>query len=515
MSYPTLAFDDTEIPASVVRERALKAASGLATLGVAEGDVVAVMMRNEPEAVVAILAAGHLGAYWCGLNWHFKQEEAAWVLRDARAKVLFIHADLIPQVAAGIPSEVVVIAVQPRAMTREMYGLDVAAGWPAGALEWEDWLRRYPESTAVPKRPKGLLPYTSGVSGRPKGVVRIALPEEQAARQAAASAELSTRVLGVTSQSRCLLAAPLYHSAPGNYAAACARVGAWLRLEPRFDAQRILQRVSEERITHLYLVPTMYQRLLSLPSELRSRYDLSSVQFVASTGSPCPAGVKRAMIDWWGPVVHEAYASSETGYLAFITAEEWLRKPGSVGRAAGDAVLRILDEDGRTLGAGEIGVIYGRQPASPDFTYINNAEARARIERDGLVTVGDMGYLDEDGYLFISGRQSDMVISGGVNIYPAEIEAVLCRMPGVADCAVFGVPDDEWGEALVAAVQPAAGESIDEKAVREFVRERMAGYKVPKFVTLESSLPREDTGKVYKRRVREAFLARSGTTATR
>jgi len=508
MSYPTLAYDDVEIPANVVREHALRAASGLAALGVGEGDVVAVMMRNEPEAMEAILAAGHLGAYWCGLNWHFKDEEAGWVLGDSRAKVLIIHADLIAQVANGLPPGLPLIAVKPRAMTRRMYGLPERMTLPAGALDWESWLAGNAESTAVPKRPKGLMPYTSGVSGRPKGVVRVALPEEQATRLAAATAELSTVVLGVTPRSRCLLAAPLYHSAPGNYAAACSRVGAWLRLEPRFDAETILKRVSEERITHLYLVPTMYQRLLNLPEEKRRQYDLSSVEFVASTGSPCPAGVKRAMIDWWGPVIHEAYASSETGYLAFITAEEWLRKPGSVGRPAGAAIVKIFDESGKTLRPGEIGVIYGRQPASPDFTYINNAEARSKIERDGLVTVGDMGYLDEDGYLFISGRQSDMVISGGVNVYPAEIEAVLCRMPGLADCAVFGVPDNEWGEALVAAVQPAAGQSIDERAVREFVRERMAGYKVPKFVIVEASLPREDTGKVYKRRVRDAFLAR-------
>ncbi|MEJ8855150.1 AMP-binding protein [Variovorax robiniae] len=513
MSYPTLAFDDAEIPAGVIRERALKAASGLAALGVGEGDVVAVMMRNEPEAMEAILAAGHLGAYWCGLNWHFKDEEAGWVLRDSRAKALVIHADLIPQVAVGLPPGLPVIAVQPRAMTRNMYGLGDGVDLPSGTLEWESWLRSQTESTAQPKRAKGLMPYTSGVSGRPKGVVRIALPEEQAVKQADATAELSTQVLGVTPQSRCLLAAPLYHSAPGNYAAACARVGAWLRLEPRFDAEQILRRVSEERITHLYLVPTMYQRLLSLPLETRKQYDLSSVQFVASTGSPCPAGVKRAMIDWWGPVIHEAYASSETGYLTFITAEEWLRKPGSVGRPVGGAVVKIFDDGGQALGKGEIGVIHGRQPASPDFTYINNPEARAKLERDGLVTVGDMGYIDEDGYLFISGRQSDMVISGGVNIYPAEIEAVLSRMPGVVDCAVFGVPDNEWGEALVAAVQPTAGESIDERAVREYVRERMAGYKVPKFVTVEASLPREDTGKVYKRRVRDAFLARNAVAA--
>ena len=513
MTYPTLAFDGDEIAASVVRERVLKAASGLAALGVGEGDVVAVMMRNEPEAMEAILAAGHLGAYWCGLNWHFKSEEAAWILVDSGAKVLVIHADLVAQVADGLPHGLPVITVRPRALTRRMYGIAENLEVPRCSVAWESWLAGHAASTADPKRAPGLMPYTSGVSGQPKGVVRIPPSEAQAVRQAAAAAELSTLVLGVTPQARCLLVAPLYHSAPGNYAAACARAGAWLRLEPRFDAERLLQQVSEDRITHLYLVPTMYQRLLALPTERRLQYDMRSVQFVASTGSPCPPSVKRAMIDWLGPVLHEAYASSETGYLSFITAEEWLRKPGSVGRPVGGAILKIFGEDGIEKRAGEVGVIYGRQPASTEFTYAHNAKARESIERHGLVTVGDLGYLDEDGCLFISGRQSDMVISGGVNIYPAEIEAVLFRMPGVADCAVFGVPDNEWGEALVAAVQPVAGQSIDEKAVREFVRERMAGYKVPKFVTVESSLPREDTGKVYKRRVRDAFLLRNAAAA--
>ncbi|WP_076998190.1 AMP-binding protein [Variovorax sp. KK3] len=514
MSYPHLVFAGEESAATTVREHALKAASGFAALGVGEGDVVAVMLRNEPEAIEAILAAGHLGAYWCGLNWHFKGEEAAWVLADSRAKLLVIHADLIAQVQDALPPSLPVIAVRPRASTRRMYGLPDAIDLPDGMPEWDGWIARLPASRVAPKRPKGLMPYTSGVSGRPKGVVRIPLPEPEAEALAAAAAKLATQVLGVTAQARCLLAAPLYHSAPGNYVAACARAGARLWLEPRFDAERLLQLISQERITHLYLVPTMYQRLLALPRERRVGYDLRSVQFVASTGSPCPASVKHAMIEWLGPVIHEAYASSETGYLTFITAEEWLRKPGSVGRAVGDAVIRILDEHGAAQPAGEVGVIYGRQPASPDFTYINNAEARARIERNGLVTVGDLGYVDDDGYLFISGRQSDMVISGGVNIYAAEIEAVLSRMPGLADCAVFGVPDEEWGEALVAAVVPDAdGEHVDAQAVRAFVREHMAGYKVPKFVTVESSLPREDTGKVYKRRVREAFLARKAAAA--
>lgn len=508
MSFPTLVFDGEEIAPAVVRERALRAASGLAALGIGEGDVVAVMMRNEPAAVEVIVAAGHLGAYWCGLNWHFKAEEAGWILADSKAKALVIHADLIPQIAAGLPPGLPVIAVLPRALTRAVYGLPEQGDLPPDVMGWESWLAGFSVSTAEPKRPRGLMPYTSGVSGRPKGVLRLQLPEEQASKLSVRAAELSAQVLGVTGGARCLLVAPLYHSAPGSYAAACARAGAWLCLDPKFDAQRVLRLVSELRITHLYLVPTMYQRMLALPPETRLQYDLSSVTFVASTGSPCPASVKRAMIEWLGPVVHEAYASSETGYLTFITAEEWLCKPGSVGRPVGGAVIKVLEADGKECSIGEIGIIYGRQPTSTDFTYANNAEARAHMERGGLVTVGDLGYVDQDGYLFISGRQSDMVISGGVNIYPAEIEAVLSRMPGLADCAVFGVPDEEWGEALVAAVEAAPGMQIDGQAVRDFVRDHMAGYKVPKFVTIEVALPREDTGKVYKRRVRDAFVAK-------
>lgn len=509
MTYPSLAFDDEQISATLVRERALRAASGLAALGVDEGDVVAVMMRNEPEAVEAIVAIGHLGAYWCGLNWHFKGEEAAWVLADSKAKALVIHSDLIAQIANRLPVGLQVIAVTPRGLTRAAYSVPEQIDLPAGILEWESWLEQSPISAAEPKRPRGLMPYTSGVSGRPKGVLRLPLPEAQASQLAAEAADLSTQVLGVTAQTRCLLAAPLYHSAPGAYAAACARAGAWLCLEPKFDAERVLRLVSEHRITHLYLVPTMYQRLLALSTAQRLKYDLSSVQFVASTGSPCPASVKRAMIHWLGPVIHEAYASSETGYLTFINSEEWLRKPGSVGLPVGGAVVKVFDEKGEECRAGEIGIIYGRQPASADFTYANNDEARDRMEREGLVTVGDLGYVDEDGFLFISGRQTDMVISGGVNIYPAEIEAVLSRMHSVADCAVFSVPDEKWGEALVAAVEPVAGHQIDPQAVRDFIREHMAGYKVPKFVTVETTLPREDTGKVYKRRVRDAFMSRN------
>jgi long-chain acyl-CoA synthetase len=309
---------------------------------------------------------------------------------------------------------------------------------------------------------------------------------------------------------RALLSAPLYHSAPNMYATQVLLNGALLVLEPRFDAERTLALIEQHRMTHAYLVPTMYVRLLRLAERVRRKYDLSSLRFVASTGSPCPAELKRAMIEWWGPVFHESYAASELGYVTAISSQEALRKPGSAGRPAGRATVRILDQQGSELPRGEVGLIYARQPAYPDFSYNNNPEARARIERDGLITLGDMGFLDEEGYLYVCDRASDMVISGGVNIYPAEIEATLALMPGVRDCAVFGIPDEEFGEALAAAVQPEPGFPLDLEGVRRYLSERISGYKVPRIVTFHTELPREESGKIFKRRLRAPNWEKTG-----
>jgi long-chain acyl-CoA synthetase len=276
-------------------------------------------------------------------------------------------------------------------------------------------------------------------------------------------------------------------------------------VHPRFDAEALLQAIERHRLTQLYLVPTMYVRLLKLPDAVRRRYDLSSVTFVGSTGSPCPPEVKRAMIEWWGPVFTESYASSETGLITFCTAADALARPGTAGRALPGAEIKILDDSGKALPPGEIGTIYCRHLALPDFTYINNPAARRQIDHGGLAAVGDMGYLDPDGYLFVCDRRSDMVISGGVNIYPAEIEAMLMTLPGVADCAVFGIPDPEYGEALAAHVQPQPGAVLDGEDVRDFLRRRLANYKVPRMVEFSAALPREDSGKIFKRKLRERY----------
>jgi long-chain acyl-CoA synthetase len=358
------------------------------------------------------------------------------------------------------------------------------------------------------------MPYTSGTTGRPKGVRRFAPSPAEAARAARVLADNVRLVYGIEPGARALVSAPLYHSAPNVYATQALLLGASLYLESRFDPERTLALIEKERLNRAYLVPTMFSRMLKLPEAVRRRYDLSSMEFVITMGSPCAPEVKRAMIDWWGPVIHESYAASELGLVTFIRAEEALRKPGSAGRAIPGVRLKILDEEGRELPPRQTGLVYARQDGYTDFTYNNNDEARRRLERDGLWTLGDMGWLDEDGYLTLSDRAVDMVISGGVNIYPAEIEAALITMPGVADCAVFGIPDAEFGESLAAAVQrqadSTAGAALTADAIRAWLAGRIADYKVPRHVEFHEALPREDSGKLFKRRLRAPHWERAG-----
>jgi long-chain acyl-CoA synthetase len=252
----------------------------------------------------------------------------------------------------------------------------------------------------------------------------------------------------------------------------------------------------------------MYVRLLRLPEDVRNKYDLSSVKFVSSTGAPCAPDVKRAMIDWWGDVINEAYASSETGYLTAISSAEARLKPGSAGQPIEGVSIKIVDDGGDEVAAGVIGKIYARHFATSLFTYINREDDRKTIENDGYVTVGDIGYLDDEGYLYVCDRRTDLVLSGGVNIYPAEIEQVLIGMPGVADCAVFGIPDVEFGQSLVAVVQTYDEASLTARQVQEFLAKKLANFKVPRIVEFRDSLPREDTGKIFKRRLREEYATR-------
>ena len=483
---PSVEFQGTHIDPEVFFERYQRAAAALREAGVGEGDVVALMLYNGPLALELMLAARWIGALWCPINWHFKTDEVAHILSDSGAKVFVCDAALLDALH-GL----------------ELRGIRTFVSVGDAPPGWEAFRDATPPIDTAACAVRGAMFYTSGTTGRPKGIRRAAASAEQATR----GLEVLHQVLGFEPGMRALVSAPMYHSAPNSYSIGAAQLNAQLFIEERFDAERTLQLIERHRLTHAYLVPTMYVRLLALPESVRRRHDLSSMRFVASTGSPCAPEVKRAMIAWWGPVIHEAYGASELGYMTLLDSHDALRKPGSAGKPLPGVTIAILDDAGNALPQGQAGLIYVHQPAFADFSYAGNEAARRSIERAGLKTLGDIGYLDEDGFLFIVDRSADLVISGGVNIYPAEIEAVLQMLPGVADCAVFGIPDAEFGEALAAAVQPGAGALLQAADVQAFLKARLAGYKVPRVVAFHAQLPREDTGKIFKRKLREPYWA--------
>jgi long-chain acyl-CoA synthetase len=477
--------------------RALRATRGLSELGVGAGDRVALLLRNSLEFLEASIATAPLGASAVPINWHWRGEEIAYVLRDSRAKVLVLHADLWPAIAGDVPDglALVLVPAEHSAPSQEL------ADPPPGALWWPDWLaQNEPWGQATAIAPASII-YTSGTTGRPKGVVRKVPTDAQRDAIRAFFSEIFQLAPG----ERTVIPAPMYHSAPNAYVHSALLRGVGITIMASFDAEEFLRILAEDRITVVQMVPTMFVRLLALPQEVRSRYDLSALRWVVHAAAPCPPEVKRAMIEWLGPIVAEYYGGTETGPVTFCTSEEWLAHPGTVGRAVEHATVKILDAEGRELGAGESGEVYMRLRITSDFTYEGDERKRREVERHGLISCGDIGYLDGDGYLHLNDRVSDMVISGGVNIYPAEIEACLLSLSGVRDCAVFGIPDDEFGESLAAHVEPHEGALLTADAVREHVRARLAAYKTPRVVEFTDSLPREDSGKIFKRHLRERY----------
>ncbi|MBL8341519.1 MAG: AMP-binding protein [Rubrivivax sp.] len=502
MPPPVLVYRGEAVTHSLFEQRWRRSAAALSALGVGDGDVVALMLHNRPEAIELMMAVRHLGAQWCPVNWHYKADEVRHILQDSGARVFVAEAPLLQGLLDSSPD---VLPAPVRVFTCDQAD-PTRPQAPGPAPTWEAERDRAEPLATPAGAPRGAMFYTSGTTGRPKGIVRAAATPQQLQRGIEVR-RLSYGLARAPGDERVLLSAPLYHSAPNAYALSAVLEGATLFLEERFDAERTLALIDAHRLTHAYLVPTMFVRLLALPAAVRAKYELGSMRFVASTGSPCPPQVKHAMIEWWGPVIHESYGASELGYMTLLTSEQALRKPGSAGLPLPGVTLAILDGQGRELPRGTAGLIYVDQPAFADFSYANNAMARERMAVGRLKTMGDIGFIDEDGFLFIVDRQADMVISGGVNIYPVEIEALLHTLHGVADCAVFGIPDDEFGESLAAAVQPAPGSSLTPEAVRAYLHQRLAGFKVPKVVTLHEALPREDTGKIFKRLLREPYWA--------
>lgn len=494
-------LDGRRVARAQVLHKARRAASGLHALGVREGDCIALLLRNDFAFFEAQQAAAALGAYCVPINWHGRPPEIRYILDDARPRVLVAHADLLEPLRGQLPEGLAVLVVPTPPEIAERYELAPQGLTPrADDTDWEAWCGSQPEWSGAPRAVRATMIYTSGTTGHPKGVRREAAGPEQAAAYVA----LIARVYGLVPGVRALVAGPLYHASPNAYGRQALPNAEVLVLQSRFDPEETLAAIERHRITHAVMVPTMFIRLLKLPAEVRARYDLSSLRWVTHTGAPCPAEVKRALMDWWGPVVYETYGGSEVGTATLATPQDALDFPGSVGVPTPGTRMAFYDEAGQRLADGEIGEIYMRVPAYADFTYLNHPEKRASVERDGLISVGDVGYL-RDGHLYLCDRRSDMVISGGTNIYPAEIENVLLQCPGVQDCAVFGIPDEEFGESLAAAVQRLPGAELSEDSLRQYLGMHLARYKIPKRFDFHDQLPRQDSGKIFKRELREPF----------
>ncbi|HUH84845.1 MAG TPA: acyl-CoA synthetase [Stellaceae bacterium] len=504
---PLLRLGEEMLTRDALLAGAGRAASGFAALGIGADDAVALLLRNDFPFFEASLGTAHLGAYAVPFNWHASAHEVAYLLKDCGARVLVAHADLLHLVETAIPPGVKVLAVEPPPPLRRAYRLNTASCRARpGATLWRDWLmQQSPWQGVAPVATRTII-YTSGTTGQPKGVRR----QRPSAEQLADIDAMRRSIYGIEPGGRVLLPGPIYHSAPNSYGLAAARVAERLVLMPRFDPEELLRLIEHHRITAVMMVPTMFVRLLKLPDAVRRRYDLSSLRFVIHASAPCPVDVKRAMIDWWGLIINEFYGGTETGVITFCTSEEWLSHPGTVGRVVDKARLVILDDHGRPCSTGVAGEVYMRLSYLPDFTYHGQEARRREVERDGLVTLGDVGYLDADGYLYICDRKRDMAIIGGSNVYPAEIEAVLVGMAGIRDCAVFGIPDIEYGEALMAVVEPEPGAGIDAAAVHEYLRSFFSGFKLPRHIEIRDTLPREDSGKIFKRQLRAPFWEKVG-----
>ena len=488
-------------------ERAGRLASLMHGEGVGPGGAAAIMLRNDFPYMEVIGACARLGAYPVSVNWHARGDELAYVLNDCAAKVLVVHADLYREAKDAVPPGYKVLVVETPPEIAAAYGLRAeACQVPQGALSLDAEIEGHQvwDGPEVPS--PGSMIYTSGTTGHPKGVRRDPFtPEHQ------------MRLLTVLQQGffmepgqRTCMTGPMYHSATNAYASGTVTMGGDLVLMPRFDPEELLRLIEAERITHMHMVPTLFVRLLRLPEGVRAKYDISSLKSVVHGAAPCPPEVKAAMLEWWGPIIGEYYGSTEVGLVSSATAEDARRKPGTVGKLLDGVDLRIFDDDGKLCGPNEAGEMYAKPGGGPDFTYQNRDDARRECERDGYITNGDIGMVDDEGYIFILDRKRDMIISGGVNIYPAEIEAVLIAHPDLADVAVFGIPHEEFGETVCAYVQPVAGVQVDAGELRAWAGERMSGFKVPRVLEVAEELPREETGKIFKRKLRAPYWEKAG-----
>ncbi len=488
--------DGTEHRAGDLLDRVNQLVHALRARGLQAGDGIVALVPNGIAPQELCLAALQAGWYYTPLNWHFTAPEIAYIVRDTGAKAFFVHerfAELGTAAAA---------AAEVPADARFSYGT-IPGFTPVADL-------RAGQPTTPPQdRTAGTaMHYTSGTTGRPKGVRRALTGLDPDV-----SADLLTGLLqffGITGGEGNvhLVTSPNYHTAVTIFGGSALQFGHTLVCMDGWDAERALQLVQQYKVTNTHMVPTQFKRMLTLTDDVRSKYDVSSMRWLIHAAAPCPVPIKRSMLDWWGPVVYEYYAATEGGG-SIVTPTEWLDKPGTVGKAWPGSELMIVDDDGNECAVGVPGTVYMKMGAL-EFEYKDDPAKTAASRLRGYFTVGDIGYLDDDGFLFLCDRKSDLIISGGANIYPAEIEAEIVTHQKVADVAVFGIPDEEWGEQVKAVVQPADGIAGSDELAAEILASldgRLAKMKWPKSIDFVTELPRDPSGKLLKRRLREPYWA--------
>ena len=490
--------DGTRTTFGELLRHARQVGASFEAMGIGPGDHVAVALPNHRSFFEVLFAALERGLVITPVNAHLAAPEIAHVLSDSGALVFVSHESIAAVAtgaadAAGVPAE-----------------RRFAVGSVPGFRPYDELLRGS-EDPPLDRRAGTTMMYTSGTTGKPKGVKRAA-PVGDPDELFGGLAEVTCRGFGVPVGPHVhLTCGPLYHAGPLVGAQNALHVGATVALMDRWSPESFLELVEALRVESTQMVPTMFHRLLQLPAEVRARYDVSSIRSVFHTGAPCPVEVKAAMMDWWGPVVYETYGGTESvGTIA--TPKRWLERPGTVGKAVRGARVHILDDDGNELPAGEVGHIY-LETAAPPPEYHNDHEKSAAIRRGRMVTLGDIGLLDDDGYLFLRDRKVDLIISGGVNVYPAEVEAVLLADPEIADATVIGVPDDDWGEAVKAIVELRPGvepDAMTAAAIIERCQQHIARFKAPRSIDFVAALPRMPNGKVEKRRLRDPYWAGRG-----
>ena len=480
------------------RGELLKAAhritNGLRELGLGTDDVVAVLLPNSADYLGILLAVLQSGWHLVPINYHLTASEVAYIVEDSGAKA-FVTSERFAEVARGVAEKVDL----PSEALLSIGAID-------GYSDFGAFVASQSDSEPPGRLAGGLMNYTSGTTGSPKGV-RRPLPQIDADTQAAMFGFLNFLFGNDGPDHVHLAVAPLYHTAVMNFVQAALHHGQTVVLMDKWTPEGTLERIAKYGVTSTHMVPTMFHRLLKLPPEERERYDVSSLSHVIHSAAPCPIPTKRAMLDWWGPVIYEYYGATEGGGT-LATPEDWEKKPGTVGKPWPISEIKILDAEGNELPPGEIGTVWMKM-GDRTFEYHRDAKKTASTwNEQGFFTVGDAGELDADGFLFLRDRTSDMIISGGVNIYPAETESVLLQHPDVLDAAVFGIPSEDWGEEVKAAVELAEGVEPGpeiEQSILAFCAEHLAKYKCPRSIDFPADFPRDPNGKVYKRRLRDPY----------